>query len=155
MKVYFRYLKLLNSFLAQCLDRGTTSKCFRCAGRTCLSPRRYKPDIMMKHAIYRKSYIEMDASCAYSLHPLFIKWINLLRLKSVYSYPTIGVPLPRSVIAWRLHPTMETGQWTGGRNMTSLWLDVQMCSTWKAKNARIHFWFRDLSDMVPDILPPI
>ena len=120
MKVYFRYLKLLNSFLAQCLDRGTMSKCFRCAGRTCLSPRGYKPDMMMKNAKYRKSDIEMDASCAYLLHPLFIKWINLLRHKPVYLYPTIGVTLPRSEIARRLYPTMETGQWTGGKNMTSL-----------------------------------
>jgi len=39
---------------------------------------------MMKHAIYRKSDIEMDASCAYLIPPLFIKWINLLHHISVY-----------------------------------------------------------------------
>jgi len=70
---------------------------------------------MMKHAVYQKSDIELDASCAYLLQPLFIKWTNVLRHKSVYSYQTIGVTLPRSVIARRLHPTMETGQWTDGK----------------------------------------
>ena len=76
--------------------------------------------MMMKHAIYRKSDIELDASFAYLLHPLFIKWTNLLRHKSVYSYPTDGATLPRSVIARRLQPTMETGQRTDGMNMMSL-----------------------------------
>ena len=63
------------------------SKSLQCAGRTCLSPTEYKPDMMMKHAIYRKSDIGADANCAHLLHPLFMKRINLMRHKSVYSYP--------------------------------------------------------------------
>jgi hypothetical protein len=56
----------------------------------CRSHRGYS-HTTMKHAISRKSDIELDASCTYLLHPLFIKWTNLLRHKFVYSYPTIAL----------------------------------------------------------------
>jgi len=82
----------------------------------------------MNHAIYRKSDIKLDVICAYFTHCSSTGQTYCAINLFIHIQPS-ALLMPRSVIVRQLHPNMETGQWTDGKNMTSLGLDVQMCPT--------------------------
>jgi hypothetical protein len=69
LKVYFWYMKVLNSFMAQCLDRGTMFKCFQRAGRTYLSTRGSIPNTTI-NMLYAENQISnwMPAVHTYFTH---------------------------------------------------------------------------------------